>query len=43
LPNPNDHYRFQMIILVKTWFKSTSQLIASSEINSLDLTNEIFC
>jgi len=43
LPNPNDHYRFQMIILVKTWFKSVSQLIVSSGINSLDLADEIFC
>jgi len=27
LPNPNNHYRFQMIILVGAWFKSISQLI----------------
>jgi len=43
LPNLNDHYRFQMIMLVRTWFKSTSQLIANSGINSLDLADEIFC
>jgi len=43
LPDPNDHYRFQMIMLVGTWFKSASQLIASSGINSLDLVDEIFC
>jgi len=42
LPDPNDHYRFQIIILIKTWFKSASQLIISSGINSLDLTDEIF-
>jgi len=43
LSNPNDHCRFQIIMLVKTWFKLVSQLIASSGINSLDLTDEIFC
>jgi len=43
LPDPNNYYRFQMIMLMKTWFKSVSQLIASSGINSLDLTDEIFC
>jgi len=43
LPNPNDYCRFQMIMLVETWFKSVSQLIVSSEINSLDLADEIFC
>jgi len=43
LPDPNDHCRFQMIMLAGTWFKSASQLIASSGINSLDLANEIFC
>jgi len=42
LLNPNDHCRFQMIMLVKTWFKSTSQLIVRSGIISLDLANEIF-
>jgi len=41
--NSNDHYRFQMIMLAGTWFKSVSQLIASSRINSLDLADEIFC
>jgi len=41
--DPNDHCRFQMIMLAKTWFKSASQLIASSGINSLDLVDEIFC
>jgi len=30
-------------MLVETWFKSISQLIISSGINSLDLTDEIFC
>jgi len=43
LPDPNDHCRFQMIMLAGTWFKSASQLIASSGINSLDLADEIFC
>jgi len=43
LSNPNDYYRFQIIILTGTWFKSVSQLIVSSGINSLDLTDEIFC
>jgi len=43
LPNPNDYCRFQMIMLAGTWFKSVSQLIASSGINSLDLADEIFC
>jgi len=43
LPDPNDHYRFQIIMLAETWFKSASQLIASSGINSLDLADEIFC
>jgi len=48
LPNPNDHCRFQMIILVETWFKSANQLIANqlitnSRINSLNLVDEIFC
>jgi len=43
LLDSNNHYRFQMIILVKTWFKSTNQLIVSSGIISLDLTAEIFC
>jgi len=39
----NDYCRFQIIMLVKIWFKSISQLIVSSGINSLDLTDEIFC
>jgi len=43
LPDPNDHYRFQIIMLAEIWFKSVSQLITSSGINSLDLINEIFC
>jgi len=43
LPNSNDHCRFQIIMLVETWFKSASQLIISSEINLFDLANEIFC
>jgi len=43
LPNPNNHYRFQMIMLAETWFKSANQLIANSGINSLDLADEIFC
>jgi len=43
LPNLNDYCRFQIIMLAKTWFKSVNQLIASSGINSLDLTDEIFC
>jgi len=43
LPDPNNHYRFQMIMLAGTWFKSASQLIVSSGINSLDLADEIFC
>jgi len=43
LPDPNNHYRFQMIILAEIWFKSASQLIISSGINSLDLADEIFC
>jgi len=43
LPDPNDYYRFQMIMLVGTWFKSANQLIANSGINSLDLTDKIFC
>jgi len=43
LPDPNDYYRFQIIMLAGTWFKSISQLIASSGINSLDLADEIFC
>jgi len=43
LPNPNDHCRFQMIMLTETWFKSTNQLIINSGINSLDLADEIFC
>jgi len=43
LPDPNDHCRFQMIMLAGTWFKSASQLIANSGINSLDLADEIFC
>jgi len=42
LPNPNDHYRFQMIMLTETWFKLTNQLTASSGIISLDLANEFF-
>jgi len=41
--NSNNYYRFQMIILIKTWFKSVSQLIINSGIISLDLTDEIFC
>jgi len=43
LLNPNDHCRFQMIMLVETWFKSANQLIINSGINSLDLADEIFC
>jgi len=43
LPDPNNHYRFQIIMLIKTWFKSVNQLIVSSGINSLDLADEIFC
>jgi len=43
LPDPNDYYRFQMIMLVEIWFKSINQLIVSSEIISLDLIDEIFC
>jgi len=43
LPDSNDHYRFQIIMLVGTWFKSANQLIVSSGINSLDLADEIFC
>jgi len=43
LPDPNNHCWFQMIMLAGTWFKSASQLIASSGINSLDLADEIFC
>jgi len=43
LPDPNDHYRFQMIMLAGTWSKSASQLTASSGIISLDLADEIFC
>jgi len=43
LLNSNDYCRFQIIMLVETWFKSVSQLIVNSGINSLDLTNEIFC
>jgi len=43
LPDPNDHCRFQIIMLVETWFKSASQLIVNSGINSLDLADEIFC
>jgi len=43
LPNSNNHCRFQMIMLTKTWFKLASQLIVSSKINSLDLVDEIFC
>jgi len=43
LLNPNNHYRFQMIMLTETWFKSVSQLIVSSKIISLDLADEIFC
>jgi len=43
LPNPNDHCRFQMIMLAGTWFKSASQLIANSGIISLDLIDEFFC
>jgi len=35
LPNSNDYYRFQMIILIETWFKSINQLIVSLEIISL--------
>jgi len=41
--NPNDYYRFQMIMLIETWFKSVNQLIINSEIISLDLADEIFC
>jgi len=41
--NSNDYCRFQMIMLVRIWFKSASQLIVSSEINSFDLVDEIFC
>jgi len=41
--NPNDHCRFQIIMLIKTWFKSANQLIINSGINSLDLVNKIFC
>jgi len=43
LPDPNDHCRFQIIILAETWFKSASQLITNSGINSLDLADKIFC
>jgi len=43
LPDPNNHYRFQMIMLAGTWFKSANQLIINSGINSLDLADEIFC
>jgi len=43
LPNPNNHCRFQMIMLVETWFKSANQLIVNSGINSLNLADEIFC
>jgi len=43
LPNPNNHYRFQIIMLAGTWSKSANQLITSSGINSLDLADEIFC
>jgi len=43
LPDPNNHYRFQIIMLAGTWSKSASQLIASSGIISLDLADEIFC
>jgi len=43
LPDPNDHCRFQMIMLAETWFKSISQLTASSGIISLDLADKIFC
>jgi len=43
LPDPNDHCRFQMIMLAKTWFKSANQLIVSSGIILLDLADEIFC
>jgi len=43
LPNPNDYCRFQIIMLVGTWFKLANQLIANSGINSLDLTDEFFC
>jgi len=43
LLNPNDHYRFQMIMLAKTGFKSANQLIINSGINSLNLADEIFC
>jgi len=32
-----------MIMLAGIWFKSVSQLIVSSGINLLDLTDEIFC
>jgi len=43
LLDPNNHYRFQIIMLAEIWFKSVNQLIASSGINSLDLADEIFC
>jgi len=43
LPNPNDYYRFQTIMLAGTWFKSASQLITNSGINSLDLADKNFC
>jgi len=43
LPNLNNHCRFQIIMLAKTWFKSINQLIVSSGINSFDLTDKIFC
>jgi len=43
LLNPNDHCRFQMIMLVETWFKSANQLWINSGIISLDLIDEIFC
>jgi len=43
LSNPNNHCRFQMIMLAKTWFKLINQLWVSSGIISLDLADEIFC
>jgi len=43
LPDPNDYYRFQMIMLAGIWSKSVSQLTVSSGIISLDLADEIFC
>jgi len=43
LLNSNNYCRFQIIMLVGIWFKSVSQLIVNSGINSLDLADEIFC